>query len=173
MINTNGLIQKFVSYIKQVHQNSSFTPAYRLLEVQRDENESYLVRIQIINKNLGFYAKPEDILAIDSMVDMFSPRDIRTLTYLGYLGVNSPKYRILAQRIMDNGSMLFSIKQKNSEKIIVKTAAEIIQEHQIIAGMHAEDAKAVSYMAATESLQHEHKLKQQLKVEANMSNATR
>src|SRR5262245_15657190 len=80
-------------------QKQTYTPAFRLIEIQKNESDEYIVMVQVINKNLTFHSKPEEILAKDDLVDQFSPRDIRTLTYLGYLEINSPKYTILAKRL--------------------------------------------------------------------------
>jgi len=52
--------------------------------VDESDDKEYIVTIQIINKSVTFRMKPEEILAKDALVDQFSPRDIRTLTYLGY-----------------------------------------------------------------------------------------
>jgi len=71
-----------------------------------------MVTIKVINKNISFTIKPDEILAKDSMVDLFSPRDVRTLTYLGYLGINSPKYKILARRLSENNDKTIFALQK-------------------------------------------------------------
>lgn len=46
--------------------------------------------------------------------------------YLGYLGINSPKYKILAQRISEDNNIIFAIKKKGDKNIYTKTANEIL-----------------------------------------------
>lgn len=88
-------------------------PGYRLAEIIQDEDGSYYVTIQVINKNITFRTKPEEILAENNLVNQFSPTDIRALTYLGYLGINSPKYKILAKNLSSQDSgIIFTVKKK-------------------------------------------------------------
>lgn len=148
-------IKNFITLIKQSSHSNTYEPIYRLLEVFKDEQEEYTVHVQVINKSATFYIKPEEILANDKLVDCFSPRDVRTLTYLGYLGINSPKYTILAQRLADDNKLVFALKKKGTKDILVKTAAEILQEQEIIAGLAAKDAKVVGYAAATSATHQE------------------
>lgn len=74
--------------------------------------------IQIIGKATTFVAKPEELLMDDAIVDLFSPRDVRNLTYLGYLGINGPKYKILAQKLSEQADQtLFAILKKGEKNI--------------------------------------------------------
>ena len=98
----NNWWKKFKAILFPKDIEVTYKPTYRIAEVTESEEKDYIVIIQIINKSVTFRMKPEEILAKDSLVDQFSPRDIRTLTYLGYLGVNSPKFEILAKRLSEN-----------------------------------------------------------------------
>jgi hypothetical protein len=149
-----NLFKKISTYLKQLSQKNSYTPAYRILDLFEDENKNYTVHIQIINKNLNFHARPEELLAKDNIVDKFSPRDVRTLTYLGYLGINAPKYKILAQRMVDNKT-LFVIKKRGEKNMILKTGDELMQENEIISSMESSDAQIIGYTVATEDIQRE------------------
>jgi hypothetical protein len=156
------ITRKVSGYIKSCNNNSSFTPAYRVIEIIKEENDEYMVKIQVINKNIIFDSKPEKLLSEDSVVDLFSPRDIRTLTYLGYLGINAPKYKILAQRLMDNDNRVaFSIRKKGEKQVITKTAAEILQEKEILDSISSEDAQKIGYAFASESTVSEEAQKQE------------
>lgn len=135
--------------------------AYRVIEIREQEEKSYSVTIQAINKNIIFKVAPEEILADDNLVDLFSPRDIRTLTYLGYLGINGPKYKILAQRLSEkNDKTLFSLYKKGGGKLTIKSASEIAYEKEILDNLTPADAKIVGYTLANESMQNEKQLKQ-------------
>lgn len=154
-------LKTILTYIKNNNGKSSYEPLYRLVEIREDEGE-YMVLIQVINKNLTFGAKPEEILANDALVDQFSPRDVRSLTYLGYLGVNSPKYKILAQKLSKNDKTIFVLKKKGEKEVVLKTADQIIQETGLILSMHPQDAKVIGYTVAAESGVEEKKQKEAL-----------
>lgn len=155
MKNLLNNIKSLLSLIKDARKKDVYHAIYRLVEVFHNEQEEYMVQVQVINTRATFYIKPEEILSNDDLVDYFSPRDIRTLTYLGYLGMNSPKYKILAQRLMENDKLIFAIKKRGDKDIILKTAGEIIKEQDIIANLSCVDAKAIGYALAQDSLHEE------------------
>lgn len=151
----NKWLKKIFIYIKKLSSNKTYTPSYKVINLFQNKEDNYVAHIQVINKSVAFYAEPEEILANDKLVNMFSPVDIRALTYLGYLGINMPKYKILAQRMVKNGKSLFAIKQNGDAHIILKTANEILQNLDMVSHMPAEDARVVGYTAAIESSQNE------------------
>jgi hypothetical protein len=137
-----------------------YTPSYRVAEIFQDEEGDYFVQVQIISKSLAFKARPEELLAKDNIVDQFSPRDVRTLTYLGYLGINSPKFKILAQRLSEsNDKLIFAIKKRGHDKLITKTADEIVKEKEILESLRPKDAHLVGYTFATENVLEEKRQK--------------
>lgn len=149
-------LTKFRRWFIEVNSKNSYKPAYRIVEIFQDEEEDYFVLVQVINKNSTFKSKPEELLANDLLVDQFSPRDVRSLTYLGYLGINSPKYKILAKRLSENDDkLIFALKKKGERSLIVKTAEEIMQEKDILDCLHAKDANIIGYAFASESLNKE------------------
>ncbi len=165
-------IKNFFQYIKNYQEKNTYKPLYKLTEILENEDE-HIVVIQLIGKNIVFNAKPEDILADDQLVDRFAPRDIRTLTYLGYLGINGPKYKILAKKLSQNDKSTFLIKKKGEKKVIVKTAEQIIHESDIIPNLNAEDAKIIGYTAASESFMQEKKQKDALLKEMQENNTNK
>ena len=85
---------------------------------------------------------------------------MRTLTYLGYLGINSPKYKILAQRLSeDNDKTLFAVLKKGGTQVEVKTAAEISSNKEILKSLDQEDAHRVGHTAAMENILDEKRQK--------------
>ena len=160
------IFYKFTKNYKSISaltKQSLPTHPYRVLSIEQDENDQYTAIIQIKNKNEIFRMKPEEILANDDITDSFSQRDIRMLTYLGYLGINSPKYKILAQRLSeDDSKLIFAIHERGKNKTIVKTASEISSNEHLIAGLHQKDAHMVGYATATEQVIDERKQKQNL-----------
>lgn len=151
------IIQKLkliCGYLRNEHERNIYRPLYKLVEI-RDEDKEYTVVIKIVNKNITFDARPEEILANDHLVDQFSPRDIRALTYLGYLGINGPKYQILAKRLSQSEKITFLLKKKGEKKVIAKTADQIISETDIILNLNSEDAQIVGYTVALETINNE------------------
>jgi hypothetical protein len=160
MIKTKGALLQFKSMM-------SSGPTYRVANIEKDTHDEYIATIQIIGKNITFTAKPEEILADDGMTDQFAPRDVRTLTYLGYLGMNSPKYKILAKRLSEESDkMLFAVKKKGSAEIEVKTAVEISTNPDILKSLNQEDAHMVGHTTAMEHMVDEKAMKQKLLAEA-------
>ena len=154
-------LKLYWSYFKKARGKNVFLPSYRVVEIIQEDDEQYVVEIQLIHKNLIFKAKPEELLAKDEIVDQFSPRDIRTLTYLGYLGINSPKYKILANRLLEkDNKLVFAIKKKGQKSIITKTADEIFKEQEVLESLSPKDAHLVGFTIASESAAAEKRQKE-------------
>jgi hypothetical protein len=157
-------VKQAFTKLRELNKKDSYTPSYRVAEIFQDEEGDYFVQVQIISKSLAFKARPEELLAKDNIVDQFSPRDVRTLTYLGYLGINSPKFKILAQRLSEtNDKLIFAIKKKGHDKLIIKTADEIVKQKEILENLKPEDAHLIGYTFATENVLEEKKQKEFLK----------
>jgi hypothetical protein len=123
----------------------------RVIEIEQDKHENYIITVQLTNKSQIFKMKPEEILADDSLTDCFSQRDVRTLTYLGYLGINAPKYKILAKRLSEKDNrFVFAIKERGKDQPIVKTADELSQDDDIISSLNQKDAHMIGYTSAAE-----------------------
>lgn len=161
IVRTINKIRKIYHDIKIEKDKLVYRPLYKLVEIQEEDNE-FTVRIKVIQKNITFLVKPEDILADDNLVNQFSPKDVRALTYLGYLGINGPKYEILAKQLSQNDKITFLLKKNGNKNIVAKSATEIYNAVDIIKNMKSEDAQAVGYIAAMESIQLEQKQKSEL-----------
>jgi hypothetical protein len=154
-------LKTFVEFIKKQNSLQNNRPIYKLVEVIK-EADNYIAVIKIVNKNIVFQIKPEEVLGNDDLVDQFSQRDIRALTYLGYLGIHSPRYKILAKKCLENEKILFVLSQKGDKRIIAKTADQILNEKDIINSMTSEDAKVIGYTVASESFLQEKSQKEAL-----------
>ena len=154
-------LKDFVDFVKKQSILQTNQPLYKLVEIIKVP-DNYIAVIKIVNKNIVFQIKPEEVLANNDLVDQFSQRDIRALTYLGYLGINSPRYKILAKKCLQNEKILFVLSQKGDKKIITKTADQIINEKEIINSMASEDAKVIGYTVASEAHREEEMQKKAL-----------
>lgn len=142
-----------------------FKPSYRVASIEKNQHGDFEIVIQLIGKAITFRMKPEKILADDNMTDQFSPRDVRTLTYLGYLDINSPKYRILAQRLSEHDNRVrFAIHKKGDKKPQIKTASEISQDKEILKSIDQQDAHMIGYTVASERMLEEKREMEKLKL---------
>jgi nucleoside-triphosphatase THEP1 len=167
-------LQKFKKSYKSlatlIKENSPKYP-YRILSIDKDENDDFSAEVQLIGRRQTFRMKPEEILANDSLTDSFSQHDIRTLTYLGYLSLNSPKYKILAQYLSENDSkLIFAIKERGKQKPIIKSANEISSDKKLLEGLQQKDAHMIGYTIATEQVISEKMQKQELLTAIALSN---
>jgi len=155
---TEKIKKYFRSGFKSLETNTVlvFRPLYRVVSIEKHQHGDYKAVVQVIGKSTVFKMKPEEILADDKMTDQFSPRDVRTLTYLGYLDINSPKYRILAKNLSEkDNSMLFALHKKGEKNLYIKTASEISQNKEIIKQIDQQDAHMIGFMTASDAMLRE------------------
>ena len=149
--------------MKQICDKEIYKPSLRVIEINKSENNEYYATIQMVNKSVLFDIKPEELLSNNAMVNQFSPIDIRTLTYLGYLGINGPKYTILAKHLSEeNNKIVFSIHKKGQKKVILKSALEIMRENEIISGLSSRESNIIGYTAASENAAEDEEIKKEL-----------
>lgn len=128
-------------------------PLYRVIQIEQDESGDYCVVIQIVGKATTFIAKPEELLMDDTLINLFSQKDVRDLTYLGYLGMNAPKYKVLAQKLSaEHDQTLFAISKKGEKNHRVITASEISSNQEILNGLHQKDAHRIGFVAGIEQI---------------------
>ena len=159
-----SLINKLKSFPWIWHKSrQSLHPTLRIVEIEKDPQDNYLAVVQFVGKNKIFRMKPEEILANDDMTDLFSQRDIRTLTYLGYLGIHSPQYKILAKHLSERDNQLtFTIQKKGEIQPVEKTASEITLDKALLQGFTQEDAHMLGFASALEQANNEKIQKQHL-----------
>jgi hypothetical protein len=165
----NKYLEKLKHFCTHFYKNFAvantltYKPFYRIGSIEKNKQGDYEIVIQLIGKAMTFKMKPEEILADDSMTDKFSPLDVRALTYLGYLEINSPKYKILAKKLSEaNDQMLFALRKKGDKTLQFKTAAEISQDKEILKQIDQQDAHMVGFTAASEAIITEKSEKEKL-----------
>jgi hypothetical protein len=158
------LMKKFCSDFFKKSNANIYIPAYRIIEIKENKENNYEAVVQIIGTAQTLKMKPEEILESDDETNKFSPADVRTLTYLGYLGINSPKYKILARRLTEKeNKVVFALHKKGNKKIEIKNANEISQNQDIIGQLRKEDILTVGYTAGSEMMLEEQKTKDRIK----------
>ena len=71
----------------QKNENSIF----RIVNINKDETGDNVVTVQVINKSTIFKCGIEEIVSNDLLLECFSKKDIRTLTYIATEEVLKPK----------------------------------------------------------------------------------
>lgn len=131
---------------QQVQQN-----IYRIVEVKLSSSGQYKLNIQIIGKSTVVECTPEEIAADDRMLEGFSKKDIRAITYFACKQCKTPNYKIIMQEFCNSfNKILFKLKGHDSEEIILKTASQITLDKNIINGLSPEDICSISYAAGYE-----------------------
>ena len=144
-----------LQHVGKTTQNNGdfYRPVYRVARIEKTDTGEYSIVIQMIGKAMGYRIKPEKLLADDAMVDLFSPRDIRSLTYLGHLGINAPKYKILAQQLSEEKDQtIFALHKKGDKNHSVVTAQEISSNEEILKNLSQKEAHMIGFAAATEQM---------------------
>lgn len=163
------LWQKFADMFKKSNElmksaNAMHRFAYRVVDIEELEQGHYQVTVQVSGKSTVFKTTPSKLLADDNMVDQFSQRDIRALTYLGYHEIHSPKYHILATKhIKDQSQTVFAVKKRGEEEVMVKTAAELSSDKEIVSNLSQEQAHMLGFTSGTEQTSDEQRQMQELK----------
>ncbi|MHB1947208.1 MAG: hypothetical protein ACYCQI_03735, partial [Gammaproteobacteria bacterium] len=86
-----GLILKKYNEQQQVHQN-----IYRIHEVKQSPSGCKLA-VQVIGKSSIFESTPQEIVKVDRLIEGFSKKDVRTITYLACDQLKNPAYKIVVQ----------------------------------------------------------------------------
>ncbi|OGT36245.1 MAG: hypothetical protein A3F11_06810 [Gammaproteobacteria bacterium RIFCSPHIGHO2_12_FULL_37_14] len=136
---------------QQIQQN-----IYRVVEVKQSSLDQYKLAIQIIGKSTVVECTPQEIVANDRMLEGFSKKDIRAITYFACEQSKKPKYKIIMQEFCDTfNKILFKLKKYDSDEIILKTAGQISLDKHFINNLSQEDACSISYAAGYEQSSHE------------------
>jgi hypothetical protein len=96
------IVRVFRAWCNLHKGNKNYTHTHHVINLSKDKHGNYEFTIQLMGKNHTENILPEIILPDDNLVSRFSPLDIRTLTYLGHLGISSPQYKILAKKPSEN-----------------------------------------------------------------------
>lgn len=143
------LLKKYSEYYKSAENNF-----YRIIEIKQLNTGDHKITAQVIGKASIFECTPAEAVANDSIIEGFSKKDIRTITFLAYHKNLKPKIRILEQDFSDSQQqMLFKIVNTCNGELAVKTANQIMIDRALINCLSKEDLKIISYMAGYECAQ--------------------
>lgn len=143
------LLKKYSEYYKSVDNN-----IYRIIEINQLDSGDYKIIAQVIGKASIFECTPAEAVAKDTILEGFSKRDIRTITFLACHKTIKPKLKILEQDFSEHHKqMIFKIGKISNDEFTMKTANQIMMDRAIMNSLSIEDLKSISYMAGYECAQ--------------------
>lgn len=148
----NSMIKTYIELRAQ--QSEKIT--HRILGDSKNQNGEYILTIQVIGKAVTFKASPKEILADDQLLESFSKKDIRLLTYLACENIKEPVHEILEQKfVRAMNKFFFKIKHGKTGEEIEKSAEEISTDLNLIKSLTPEDAHKVGFVTANEMIKEE------------------
>lgn len=131
---------------QQIQQN-----IYRVFEVKQSSFGQHKLAIQVIGKSIVVECTPQEIAENDQMLEGFSKKDIRVITYFACEQNKKPRYKIIMQEFCDAfNKILFKLKNRDSDEIILKTAGQISLDKNLLNNLSQEDVCSISYAAGYE-----------------------
>lgn len=164
-------LQNYLRWLLAQYQLQQQTKqdAYRIVDQETENGETRLT-IQVIGKSITFKAKPEELAADDQIMERFSRKDVRTITFYACHAEKRPRARIVFQEFREKlNKMIFGIRKPHSETIIEKTAAQISLDKNLLNQMSQEEAHLIGYTTATEQMVLEKAQLEKLKSQASSS----
>lgn len=153
------MLKKYHELNVEIRSNNQF----RILDIVDDPNHFCQIKTQIVGTDKTPYLSALDIVADDDLLEGFSKKDIRTITYHACEDKKKPKFKLLSCHFTDNDQpVVFSLKEFNSHNILKKTSAEIASQKNMINEMNSMDAHKIGYMRA-----YEESIKERIWIEKN------
>lgn len=126
---------------------------YRIVDVKKNTSGSASLQVQVIGRSTFIECSPQEILADDNLLEGFSKKDIRTITYYACQPSTKPKFKLLAQEFLED-KLVFKLKNLDSNEVIIKSAGDILLDKNIIDSLSKEDARSISFAAGYEHSQN-------------------
>ncbi len=155
----NWLLKKYQEIQKELQARE----AYRIVSINNDGDEC-LIKFHIVGAGKEVTYTAHTIAADDTLLEGFSKKDIRTITFYACQDLKKPAIKITEARFSEKlKKVLFRLKKKNSEEILEKSAAELSSNPETISSMSPHDAHSVGYAYGTEHVVTENEEKRKLK----------
>lgn len=145
-----------LSKYREVQQEAQLNAKYRVLKIIRTPDDTLSLRIQIIGTAKILHWSPQQIVTDDQILEGFSKKDIRTITYYACEELKKPKCKVMSHSFSNKlNKIIFLIKKLGSSKFIEKTAADISSDKEMINQLTPEDAHRVGYLCGSEAVDEE------------------
>lgn len=138
------------SYI-QAYERVNPPTRCQVIDIKEGSKQGTSIVVQCVDKPSVFESSPAAIVENESMLERFSKRDVRTITYLAEQAQNKPKYTIIAQ-LFGGEHTVFRLRVTGTSDYIEKTAQEISMDANLIETLSRADALLVGYVSASEKM---------------------
>jgi hypothetical protein len=149
----------FFSLFKKLQELQQFIQTqnlFRILSIEKNASDEYFFKIQLIGKSTVFDAAPRELAESDILLEGFSKKDVRIITYYATKEIAQPQYKVLVQEFEDKThKTLFKLGRRGESSPLEKTAAQISLDKELLKQISQEDAHMVGYTTAMESMQKE------------------
>lgn len=153
----NNLIDYILFLYKQNRQNAP-TNILRVVNCQTKPGNKYILEVQVINKASIFKCKASVIAGDDKLLECFSKRDVRMITFLASKELLEPNYKISSiQFNNDENETIFHLKNITTNEI-KKMKISDLSANKILSELGQEDAYKLGYTSATEEFIKEQSL---------------
>lgn len=134
------------------HQNLQAGNIYRIADIKILPSGLSKIIVQVVGKSAFIEFTPKEIVADDALLEGFSKKDIRTITYFACTQTKKPQYRIVMQEFCDQlNEIIFTLKKQGEDKnLVVRTAHQITQDKDLISNLSCEDIQSISYSSGYE-----------------------
>ena len=152
-----GLIFEYAAWFLKKHneiKQAEEKNIYRIIEIKQPSNGQAKIIVQIVGKSAVIECTPQEIVADDNLIEGFSKKDVRTVTYFACQQIKKPRYKIIMQSFCEKfNRMVFKLKESTSDNVLMKTADEIVTDKAFLKNLSREDINSISYMAGYECSQ--------------------
>jgi hypothetical protein len=146
------MLQQVVAWFKsyqQAYEQINPPAIYRIVDIKKNQKHETILTVQVIGKAVIFHYSPIDIVRDDRLLEGFSKRDIRTITWFAQQELTAPKYTVTTQ-MTDGDQTVFRLQKVGDTKYIEKHAQEISLDPEMMKSLSAEDAHLIGYVSASE-----------------------
>lgn len=144
---------------RELQKEAESNEKYRLLDVVYTTYETCELKVQIIGTDKIVYWSPQKVAADDNLIEGFSKKDIRAISYFACKEIKKPKYKITSHGFSEKlNKIVFLIKKIGSKESIEKTAAEISANKNMIKAMYPSDAHRVGFLQGCDETDEEKNL---------------
>ncbi len=156
----NYYVKWIIETYAQMRAEQASNVMRRVIGYNKTSDKKYEVSIQLIGKSVAFKSNPRELLSDDIMLESFSKKDIKLLTYLACENAKAPTHEILGQKFIRNiNKFLFRLKHNKTGIEIEKSAEEISSDPHLIKELSPEDAHKIGYVTANEQFKLEKNIK--------------
>ncbi len=156
----NWIFKKY----QEVQTELQAREAYRIVSITENAYAPCQIKIHIVGTGKEIDYTPQEIVEDDRLLECFSKKDVRTITFHACDDLKKNKFKISESRFSEKiKKILFRLKKYNSDEIIEQSAGELSHNQSIITRMSPQDAHRIGYTYGTENIIMENEEKQKLK----------